>query len=405
LALRIGILMNQSPAKKWYYYPNVLIGYCLLIFIFFRMMRWKHPLIIIVFSTVFLTVFLNNVELSATQPGASMVSQNTTNLLAPPKSNGPIVVGVAFQLYGIEEIDDETETFQFTGVLTLTWKDERQVFDPIKEGVSEKIFQGDYQFNEISPSWYPQVVLVNEFGMYENHGVLLRVQPDGTSTLITKVNAIAKDKFNMRRYPFDTQQLDAVFEIFGFNSNEVVFKSMPVSDDSSWRKVRISQWELTGFSSSTGEYIPSYNGTKDASSTFTVTMEVRRNSFFVMRLVIIPLALIVMLSWSVFWMDRSSLGDRINVSFVGILTAVAYQIVVGGILPHISYVTLMNGFVNLSLFIMCATVVINLVVGAYDNRGKQAVGDLIDYRCRWIFPIVYFGMMLLFTIIAFVFFK
>ena len=84
------------------------------------------------------------------------------------------------------------------------------------------------------------------------------------------------------------------------------------------------------------------------------------------------------------------------------MTAVAYQIVVSDILPHISYFTLMNGFLNLSLFVMCSTVVINLVVGALDRQGKSALGDRVDRRCRWIFPLVYFGLIFVMVVVAFV---
>ena len=69
-------------------------------------------------------------------------------------------------------------TFEFTGVLTLTWQDPRQAFDPAVVGVEETIFQGSYQFNELATGWYPQVVLVNESGLYQKNGVVLRVQPD-----------------------------------------------------------------------------------------------------------------------------------------------------------------------------------------------------------------------------------
>ena len=62
-------------------------------------------------------------------------------------------------------------------------------------------------------------------------------------------------------------------------------------------------------------------------------------------------------------------------------------------LPNISYFTLIHGFLNLSFLTMCATVVINLVVGALDRRGKQEIGDCIDRRCRWIFPVTYFGLI------------
>ena len=371
---------------------------------------WKHVQRVVTFGAVFLISVLCYSDTLAAQskgervPEPPQIVSNGTYLLDPPSNGGPVVVRAAFQLQNIDEIDDEAETFQFTGVLTLTWQDKRQAFDPNKEQVQEKIYQGNYQFNELSPAWYPQVVLANMSGMYEKHGVLLRVQPDGTSTLIETVSAIAEVDFRMRRYPFDSQRLEAVFEVLGFDSSEVVLEAEPSPVDASWKKLQISQWQLAGIRSSTAEQIAPYAGKRGISSTFTASMEVQRKPFFIIRLIVIPLAMIVLLSWSVFWMERSSLGDRINISFVGILTAVAYQVVVGDVLPHMSYFTLMNGFVNLSFLIMCATVVENLIVGEYDNQGKSDVGDRIDYHCRWIFPLVYFGLLIFMLMVAFIFF-
>lgn len=318
-------------------------------------------------------------------------------LLVPPPGNGPVVVRAEFQLQDINSIDDEPETFEFTGVLMLTWKDPRQAFDPQAAGIGEKIYQGDYQFNEMSPSWYPQVVLANESGLYETDAVILRVRPDGTSTLTTTVNAIVETDFSMRRYPFDSQRLEAVFELIGFNRDKVVLEAGPGAAD---REISVSQWNLRGIETAIRHRKSLAAGPAGESSEFVVTLNVRRDPMFTLRLVGLPLALIVMLSWSVFWMERSSLGDRISVSFVGILTAVAYQIVVGDLLPHVSYITLMHGFLNFSFFIMCATVVINLVVGACDKNGKSALGDIIDRRCRWIFPVTYLGLLMVIAFCA-----
>ena len=371
----------------------------------------KHVRMITAVAIALLIAALGHVDTLAAQSSGDQELESPqpapgeTYFLSPPDNgSGPAVVRAAFQLQDIVEIDDETETFQFTGVLTLTWQDERQAFDPDKEQVQEKYFQGDYQFNELSPAWYPQVVLANESGMFDVHGVLLRVKPDGTSTLIQTVSAVAENDFSMRRYPFDTQHLEAVFLMLGFESNEVVFEEEPVPVESSSQVLQVSQWDLVDIHSTTGEQTALYVGKGGTSSTFTVGMEVQRKPFFAVRLVFIPLALIVILSWSVFWMERSSLGDRINVSFIGILTAVAYQNLIGEILPHMSYFTLMNGFVNLSFLIMCATVAVNLVVGAYDKHGKSTVGDLIDYRCRWVFPLVYFGLLLLAFAVSLIYF-
>jgi hypothetical protein len=52
-----------------------------------------------------------------------------------------VVVRAGFELRDINEIDDEAEVFEFDGVLSLEWRDERQAFDPEVEGVSEKLYR------------------------------------------------------------------------------------------------------------------------------------------------------------------------------------------------------------------------------------------------------------------------
>jgi peptidoglycan/LPS O-acetylase OafA/YrhL len=64
---------------------------------------------------------------------------------------------------------------------------------------------------------------------------------------------------------------------------------------------------------------------------------------------------------------------------------------------------LINGILNLSFLLMCSTVVVNLVVGEFDKVGKHATGDLIDRRCRRIFPLAYFGLILVMVAVAFLF--
>src|SRR5665648_35169 len=160
-----------------------------------------------VLLAVTLTVaVLCGLRIAVAQPVAEPANEppqaatNAALVLGPPKDGGPVVVRASFEFHDIDEISEEKETFEFTGVLTLRWHDERQAFDPAVVGVGEKIYQGDYQFNELSPSWFPQVVLVNSSDSIEQQGVVLRVLPDGTQTLKAKLTAVAKTEFNLRRY-------------------------------------------------------------------------------------------------------------------------------------------------------------------------------------------------------------
>ena len=217
----------------------------------------------------------------------------------------------------ITEINEEAELFEFSGVLNLQWMDERRAFDPAVAGVDEKIYQGDFQFHELSASWYPQVVLANVSGLYEKSAVMLRVSPDGSCLLLQSINAIAKTQLELKRTPFDSQSLGAVFEVLGFDSSEVALEAAPTPVRDFGSEIEIPQWTLKGIEVTTRTMDASYTGEHSVSSALVIRVHVQRQSFFIVRLIVLPLGLIVVLSWSVFWMDRSSLGDRINVSFVG----------------------------------------------------------------------------------------
>lgn len=63
---------------------------------------------------------------------------------ALPQVKGPVVVTASFALHDINNIDDEAETFEFTGVLKLSWHDPRQAFDPASRGGRGKNVSGSF---------------------------------------------------------------------------------------------------------------------------------------------------------------------------------------------------------------------------------------------------------------------
>ncbi len=323
---------------------------------------------------------------------AGAANPTQTVLLTPPPSDGPVIVRTGFQLVDITLIDDQNETFEFTGILSVQWKDERQAFDPAAEGVDEKFYQGNFQFNELSPSWYPEISLLNTAGTFEKGEPLFRIRPDGTCTLVSPVSATAKSELQLRHYPFDSQSLQVVFGIPGYTDSEVVMQplDLPALEPSA---IRVPQWVLSQTRSMTETVLPTNPGQDRRTSVFVFEMDVKRQGAFVMRLVVGPLFLVVILSWSVFWMDRASVGDRMSVSFVGLLTAVAYQIVLGDILPHISYLTPVNVFVNISFVVMCASIVVNLIVGELNRENRGSEADVLDNYCKRIFPAVYLSLL------------
>jgi hypothetical protein len=59
-----------------------------------------------------------------------------------------------------------------------------------------------------------------------------------------------------------------------------------------------------------------------------------------------------------------------------------------------------DGFLSVSFLIMCMTVIVNLRVGYLDRHGMSDAGDRLDHRCRWVFPMIYFGALLVIVLMA-----
>lgn len=323
------------------------------------------------------------------------VADDGAFILGPPQEGGPTVVRVGFFLSDVNSVNEEQETFEFEGILTMRWHDPRQVFDPEEIAAPEKVFQGNYQFSEVATGWWPQIVLANESGRYERQGMLLRIKPDGSMTYVEEVNGIAEMPMELRRFPFDRQAFEAVFEVLGFDRSEVLLVADPGTSGTEEHGVTVAQWEFLGVGASIREYDPVYaDGRSGELSAFVVTIEMARRPGSILRVVVFPLVILMILSWSVFWMDRESLGDRMDISFVGILAVVAFQMVVSSILPRISYLTLIGTFLLLNFLVLAASVVVNLVVGRLDRSGRMALGDRVDRTSRWAFPLTYVGLNL-----------
>jgi len=307
-----------------------------------------------------------------------------------------VIVRVGFFLTDVNSVDEEAQRFDVEGILTLGWQDDRLAFDPSVEGIEERVFQGNYQFSELAAGWWPQLVLANESGGYERQGMVLRQRFDGWMTYVEEMNAAVEMPVELRRFPFDREHFEMVFEVLGFDQGEVILQHDSSNTGIPEKGISIPEWRLEDLRVESREHNRSYaDGEKRAQSAVVVTLDLVRHPGFVLRVVVLPMALLVALSWSVFWMDRESLGNRMDISFIGILTVVAYQIMVASSLPRIPYFTLMSAFIYASFLTMSASVVVNLVVERFDRTGRKAKGDRLDRVCRWAFPVAYVTQLLL----------
>jgi cadmium resistance protein CadD (predicted permease) len=105
--------------------------------------------------------------------------------------------------------------------------------------------------------------------------------------------------------------------------------------------------------------------------------------------IIIPLILIVMMSWAVFWIEPNDANTQMAVAVTAMLTLIAYRFAVDSDVPKQPYLTKLDAFILMSSVLVFLSPIEVLVTTKFSNRDRLGLAHTIDRRCRWIFPLVF----------------
>lgn len=301
----------------------------------------------------------------------------------PPDPDGPTEIRAGLFIKDIKDIDAVQSSYWFRGVLTFSWCDPRLAFDPDVEGTSERMLFGAEVATE--PVWRGRGFMVNLVGDAEDTARVLRIRYDGTTRGSANLSARLASDFDLRRFPFDRQDLLLEIESYIWDATQVVV----VSDDARTgfaEAFDIPEWKVVEVRANVAP-VDVVRSDKPFSR-LTLTIEVQRKSGFYLWKVMLPLLIIVMLSWSVFWMVGEPFGMRVRLTATGVLTVVAYQFAVAKDLPRVGYLTLMDKVTVISFMLLAITVVESHLASRV-HAEDPAWAERVDRAARWIFPLSY----------------
>eukprot|EP00980_Cylindrotheca_fusiformis_P011377 scaffold2638_cov114-Cylindrotheca_fusiformis.AAC.5 len=301
--------------------------------------------------------------------------------VSPPNPDGPVIVDIGVYVHGISDLDPGSNTFAMEGYLDLFWCDSRMKFNSSTAGRDSHTYLENDAGKELEEIWWPAAAFVNEVGRRTTENQELIVSSDGTIEYREKFSVTLSSSYDMTRFPFDEQILVAKIESFAWNSDVLQFR---IEDDlvGFSKDFDIPEHKLTEIH----EHLETSMEARDRHpfSELVTEMHVVRDPTFYLTKVIIPLTLIVCISWAVFWMESNDLPNRMAISFTGVLTSVAYQFIVSDILPRHIYNTFLDNFVLLSFIIMTLTVVVNIAVNSLVNKGHARNAAMVDKEPkRW----------------------
>ena len=286
----------------------------------------------------------------------------------------PMIVYIAFGIIDIYDINDGKQNLSLNLVGKIRWNDTRLTHAG-PGSIKRKL-------NEI---WYPDLIVPSIQQSALNIPRYAEIFPNGDVVYRVATTAVFSSPMKLHDYPFDRQ----IFRfpiVADYNIEELLLLPDPESPSYMVDELTVADWDIKNFGVASSE--ESLNRYK-VTSQFEFYFEAVRRSEFIVLTFIIPLMLIVGMSWVVFWIDPLEIRSQFSVSVTTVLTLIAYHISLGSRLPEIPYLTRMDIFIFSSTIIVFASLLEVVVTSHLASTGRASRGRQIDVKCRWIFPIIF----------------
>jgi Neurotransmitter-gated ion-channel ligand binding domain/Neurotransmitter-gated ion-channel transmembrane region len=320
-------------------------------------------------------------------------SAETPALIERPASgNGPTQVAVGIWVVDITNIDSAQQNFTANIAIVLRWRDARLAH--AGTGVAH------YALDQI---WTPRVGIANETSsVVHKLPESAEVEPDGTVLYRQRYVGSFTESLRLQSFPFDRQTFRVHFVAVGYAPNEVQF--VP---DQDWIRnglkqgsgiapsITLPDWTVEKWDTGTLLYTLA-PGVRFSAYVFEFTAA-RNIQHYILK-VILPLVLIVIMSWAVFWTDPASSNTQFSVAVTSMLTLIAYRFAVDTQLPRLPYMTRLDVFFLISTLLVFFSLIEVLITTILDNNHQKKQAQTIDRYCRIIFPAVF----LLASIVIFV---
>ena len=301
-------------------------------------------------------------------------------LTRPGPSTEPTRVAIGLYLLDLSVIDDAAQTLTVDFILWLRWRDPR-LADPAAG-------QRGLRLIEV---WNPRVVIVNDRHLEKRLPDLVQVDGEGGVVYAQRFLGTVSSTANLADFPFDDQVFQIQAIAGGYTAEEI---ELAVEPGRTGRSARLSavDWQVAALTGETRPFEYTADGRVFPSAVFAFPAE-RHTGYYVWKL-IFPLLVVVLMSWTVFWIDPALSSAQIGVAATSILTLIAYQLVLGGLVPKLSYMTRADRFIVGATILVFLALVEVIVTSSVAGRDRLPLAKKIDKAARIVFPLAF--LLLLF---------
>lgn len=294
----------------------------------------------------------------------------------PPVSDGPVQVSFFMAVLDVDSIDSADMSFEANVYFEARWQDSRLAH----EGKGEKAY-------DLTAVWHPRLQLANRKRVFPTLPEIVEVSPEGQVVYRQRVWGSFSQAMNLEDFPLDRHEFNIHVMAAGYSPEEVVIVQNPDMPSGFAEKLSLPDWDVLDWSAEPALYMIRKEGAK--SPGFLLTFNAERHVGYFVAKVIVPLMLIVAMSWVVFWIDPQEAAAQINVAVTAMLTLIAYRFAVGIFVPKISYLTRLDFFILSSTVLVFASLIEVVVTSALARGAHLPWARWLDRASRLVFPAVF----------------
>ena len=207
---------------------------------------------------------------------------------------------------------------------------------------------------------------------------------------------------DFRRYPFDRQKLPIVIEHEVLTAEELEL----LDDTESYRRsgvpeerwglgssVRVGDLEIERatrvfttqpYRTNFGD--PTVTGATTSFARATFTIEASRDYGSYLIKILIPLLIIVMLAYLVFFVPARDLDVAVGLTVTSVLACIAFQLTVADDLPNIGYIVTSDRIFHLCYFMIMTAMAETVYTHNLEKRGSAGTAARIEHWARYLYP-------------------
>jgi hypothetical protein len=297
--------------------------------------------------------------------------------VTPGAGGEPTKVTIAMQLLDLDEIDDIKQRLTGDFEVFVNWTDPRL----------SKLAGCQLPLSEI---WSPSITFLNSGQLRAERPEQVAVGDGGQVQYLQRYQGSLSTYHNLQRFPFD----DHVFRISLLSSEYGEKDVLLVANDKLtgvWDRLNISDWKIGGVTPAISRLYSKFDDVTYSLYDFEIKAD-RITAFYVWK-VIVPLCLIVFMSWTVFWINPAQFGPQIQISATSMLTIIAFQFATAQMLPELGYFTVLDLFIGGAMILVFLALLEALITSYLVSKELKGMAERVDLLCRVAFPLTFVALI------------